>query len=598
MLMRVRIVLVEPSHPGNIGAAARAMKTMGHSRLYLVKPTGFPGAEASARAAGAGDVLAAAVVCESLREALAECRLVYGTSARRRSLAWPEYDPATAARRAAKTSSEGAIAVVFGRERSGLSNEELDLCQAMIRIPTVPEFSSLNLAAAVQLVCYEFYRAYGMAATSTPPATVYPNTLELEGFYAHLEECATRVGFFDQARPRRWRRRMRLLLSRAYPDRDELNMLRGLLTATIQAADSLSAATGVARTDGTAYHERMAAANKGATYRQSGVDIDAGERLVERIRGLAATTRINGVMEELGGFAAGFDLAARDCRAPVLVAATDGVGTKLRLLAGQGQHRTAGIDLVAMCANDVICRGAQPLFFLDYMAFGHLDERIAYAVAEGMADGCRQAGMALIGGETAEMPGFYREGEYDLAGFCVGLAERADLLDGSGIEIGDALIALASSGAHANGYSLIRRLLEQAPACPPELMAALLAPTRIYVSTLAALRRTCTVRGVAHITGGGLPGNVARILPADHAAVIDPHSWQWPRLFDWLQQQGGVAAAEMLRTFNCGVGLVVCVPRRELDAALQCLADAGEQAWLIGQITPREQAAAAVRIGG
>lgn len=602
MLSRVRIVLVEPSHPGNIGATARAMKTMGHSRLYLVKPTGFPGAEASARAAGAGDVLAAAVVCESLQEALAECRLVYGTSARRRSLAWPEYDPATAAHRVTKVAGEGDIAVVFGRERSGLSNKELDLCQAMIRVPTAPGFSSLNLAAAVQLVCYEFYRAHGMDSTPAPaPATAYPSTQELEGFYAHLEECATRIGFLDPARPRRLRRRMRLLLSRAYPDLDELNMLRGFLTAAIQAAEqaanSLSSTAGVARAGGTAYHERMAAANKGATYRGSGVDIDAGERLVERIRGLAATTRINGVMEELGGFAAGFDLAARACRDPVLVAATDGVGTKLRLLAGRGQHRTAGIDLVAMCANDVLCRGAQPLFFLDYMAFGRLDERAAHAVADGIADGCRQAGMALIGGETAEMPGFYREGEYDLAGFCVGLAERDELLDGSGIEVGDALIALASSGAHANGYSLIRQILEQAPACPAELMAALLAPTRIYVSALAALRRACTVRGVAHITGGGLPGNVARILPENLAAVIDPRSWQWPRLFAWLQQQGGVTATEMLRTFNCGVGLVLCVPRSELDEALQCLADAGEQAWRIGHITSREQDAAAVRIG-
>ena len=596
MLARVRIVLVEPSHPGNIGAAARAMKTMGHSRLYLVKPTGFPGARASARAAGAGDLLASAVVCESLQEALAECLLVYGTSARRRSLAWPECDPAAAAKRAVPLLGEGDIAVVFGRERSGLSNQELDLCQAMIRIPAAPEFSSLNLAAAVQLVCYEFYRVCGTAvapAVTTVPA--YPDTHELEDFYRHLEECAIRVGFFDPARPRRMRRRVRLLLSRARPDRDELNMLRGLLSASLQVADP---ATGVARASGPAYHGRMAAADEGATYRQAGVNVAAGERLVERIRGLAAATRVSGVMDELGGFAASFDLAARGCRDPVLVAATDGVGTKLRLLAAEACHRTAGIDLVAMCANDVICRGGRPLFFLDYMAFGRLDESAAHAVMEGISNGCRQAGMALIGGETAEMPGFYRHGEYDLAGFCVGLAERTELLDGTDIAAGDVLIALASSGAHANGYSLIRQILEKAPARPPELLEELLAPTRIYVSALAALRQECTVRGVAHVTGGGLPGNLARILPAGLCAAIDSGSWEWPRLFHWLQEQGDVDTDEMLRTFNCGVGLVMCVPRGELDAALRCLAGAGEQAWAVGHIEMRAPGTVAVRIGG
>ena len=619
MLSRIRIVLMQTSHPGNIGAAARAMKTMGHASLYLVQPADFPGATASARAAGAGDVLANAVVCDSLEAALQGCQQVYATSARTRRLPWPEYTPTAAADRAYHClQAGGTIAVVFGRESSGLSNAELARCQALIRIPTAADFQSLNLAAAVQLICYEFYRCVRThleqhptaltaptASTAPPPPVPWPDATELEQFYERLENWAIRIGFFDPQRPRRMRQRIRLLCNRACPDRDELQLLHGLLTAataTLQTARNGAAQRpappGVACTAATNYHAPVD--KQTSPYKAAGVDIAAGQQLVERIRKLTETTRIPGVMDGIGSFAAAFDLAAQPGTDPILVAATDGVGTKLRLLAAAGQHHTAGIDLVAMCVNDVLCRGARPLFFLDYMAFGRLELPTAEAVVAGIADGCRQAQMALIGGETAEMPGFYQENEYDLAGFCVGMTERELLLSPAAITAGDVLIGIASSGAHANGYTLIRQLLQDAEAAgntpEPWLMQALLAPTRIYAAALTALRQACTVHGIAHITGGGLPENVARILPAGCSAVIHLDRHEQPRLFNWLQRTGGLSAQQMYSTFNCGIGLVICVPPDQLHTALHSLQATGEAAWELGHIAERTNSAAAVQI--
>ncbi len=401
------------------------------------------------------------------------------------------------------------------------------------------------------------------------------------------------------------RQRIRLLCNRAHPDRNELQLLHGLLTAAtaaLQAAENGAAqhttSPGIARTAATNYHAPVD--KQASPYKAAGVDIATGQRLVAHIRQLTETTRIPGVMDEIGSFAAGFDLAAQPGTDPILVAATDGVGTKLRLLAAAGQHHTAGIDLVAMCVNDVLCRGARPLFFLDYMAFGRLELPVAEAVVAGIADGCRQARMALIGGETAEMPGFYQDGEYDLAGFCVGMAERGLLLDPAAVTVGDVLIGIASSGAHANGYTLIRQLLQDAEAAgntpEPWLMQALLAPTRIYAAALTALRQACPVRGIAHITGGGLPGNVARILPAGCSAVIHLGRREPPRLFNWLQRTGGLSAQQMYSTFNCGIGLVICVPPDRLHTALHSLQAAGEEAWELGHIVERADPAAAVQV--
>ena len=329
--------------------------------------------------------------------------------------------------------------------------------------------------------------------------------------------------------------------------------------------------------------------NDGLSYRSAGVDIDAGNRLVDAIGPLAKRTNRAGVLGGLGGFGSLFELPS-GMRQPVLVAATDGVGTKLRLALEMGIHDTVGIDLVAMCANDLVVQGAEPLFFLDYYASGQLDVTTATAVIDGIARGCELAGAALVGGETAEMPGMYAAKDYDLAGFCVGVAEKDQLIDGSKVRAGDTLLALASSGPHSNGYSLIRKVIERSGA---DLDAAfddrtlgetLLEPTRIYVLPLLELMSHVEVRAVAHITGGGLPENLPRVLPHGCRAVVDTASWRRPAIFDWLQQGGNIADSEMYRTFNCGVGMVLCVPPSQADDALRILTEQGEQAWKIGDI--------------
>jgi len=323
------------------------------------------------------------------------------------------------------------------------------------------------------------------------------------------------------------------------------------------------------------------------TYKDAGVDIDAGNELVEKIKPLVARTRRPEVMAGLGGFGGLFALPPGRYREPVLVSGTDGVGTKLKLAQTTGRHDTIGIDLVAMCVNVVLVQGAEPLFFLDYFACGRLDTEVAASVIGGIAEGCLQAGAALIGGETAEMPDMYAEGEYDLAGFCVGAVERAQIIDGSAVAAGDAMLALASSGPHSNGYSLIRKVLKLAEnsdidGTPAEEL--LMAPTRIYVRPVLELIGSVPVHGLAHITGGGLSENVPRILGDDIHARIDTSTWRQPAVFDWLQAAGNIRTSEMRRTFNCGVGMVIVVAEAEADSALRILRDAGESAWRIGDI--------------
>ncbi len=326
------------------------------------------------------------------------------------------------------------------------------------------------------------------------------------------------------------------------------------------------------------------------TYRDAGVDIDAGNRLVDRIRSRVERTLRPGVLGSLGGFGALFEIPVQRFKQPVLVSGTDGVGTKLKLALEAGRHDTIGIDLVAMCVNDIIVTGAEPLFFLDYYATGRLDVEVASAVIAGIARGCEAAGAALVGGETAEMPGMYRGDDYDLAGFCVGIVEKNRIIDGSRVVPGDALIALASSGPHSNGYSLIRKILAlsgaelEQPFARSSLGDVLLTPTRIYVKTLLKLLETVEVRALAHITGGGLPENLPRVLPEGMMAVVEEDSWQWPTVFAWLQEHGNIASAEMYRTFNCGIGMVVCIALRDLEQALAVLRDAGETAWPLGHI--------------
>jgi phosphoribosylformylglycinamidine cyclo-ligase len=332
------------------------------------------------------------------------------------------------------------------------------------------------------------------------------------------------------------------------------------------------------------------------SYRDAGVDIDAGDALVEAIKPLARRTLRAEVLAGIGGFGALVELPKR-YREPVLVSGTDGVGTKLKLAFLLGRHDTVGIDLVAMSANDVLVQGAEPLFFLDYFACGKLDVRVATDVVKGIATGCELAGCALIGGETAEMPDMYPHGEYDLAGFVVGVVEKSGIIDGRAIEPGDVVLGLASSGAHSNGYSLIRKIIARAApdlAAPGfasgdgrSLGAALLEPTRIYVKALLALIRSMTVKGLAHITGGGLVENVPRVLPQGPRAVLDQQAWPRPPLFDWLQQQGNVAEMEMHRVFNCGIGMVVFVAAADASAALELLRAQGEQVYAIGHIEAR-----------
>jgi phosphoribosylformylglycinamidine cyclo-ligase len=326
------------------------------------------------------------------------------------------------------------------------------------------------------------------------------------------------------------------------------------------------------------------------TYRAAGVDIAAGDALVERIKPLAKATTRAGVMGGLGGFGALFDLKAAGFTDPVLVSSTDGVGTKLKIAIDTGLHDTVGIDLVAMCVNDLVVQGAEPLFFLDYFATGQLSVDQAARVIGGIAEGCKLAGCALVGGETAEMPGMYAAGDYDLAGFSVGAAERNALLPRD-VAPGDAILGLASSGVHSNGFSLVRRIVEAgnagwaAPApfaTGATLGEALMAPTRIYVKSVLALHRAGLLKAAAHITGGGLPGNLPRVLPDDMLAVIDARLWTLPPVFAWLARAGGVEAEEMLRVFNCGIGMAVVVT--DADAALAILAEHGEQASRIGQI--------------
>ncbi|MBC7192406.1 phosphoribosylformylglycinamidine cyclo-ligase [Marinobacter sp.] len=331
------------------------------------------------------------------------------------------------------------------------------------------------------------------------------------------------------------------------------------------------------------------------TYRDAGVDIDAGNDLVNRIRDTAARTRRPEVLGGLGGFGAMVSIPA-GYEEPVLVSGTDGVGTKLRLAMQLQRHDTIGIDLVAMCVNDLIVGGAEPLFFLDYYATGKLNVDVAAQVVEGIGTGCEQAGCALVGGETAEMPGMYEGDDYDLAGFCVGIAERSRIIDGSRARPGDVLIGLGSSGPHSNGYSLIRKVLEisgadlEMPVGDTTLAGALMAPTRIYVKSLLQLIREVDVRAMSHITGGGLPENIPRVLPAGSVAAIDTASWQMPEVFRWLQEAGGIADNEMYRTFNCGVGMIVCVPGESLQLALDTLHALGENAWQIGELRAAESA--------
>jgi phosphoribosylformylglycinamidine cyclo-ligase len=320
------------------------------------------------------------------------------------------------------------------------------------------------------------------------------------------------------------------------------------------------------------------------------VDIAAGNRLVDRIKPHARRTLRPGVLSGLGGFGALFELPLDRYRQPVLVSGTDGVGTKLKLALELGRHDTIGIDLVAMCVNDVLVVGAEPLFFLDYYATGQLDVDVAAEVIKGIADGCAQAGAALVGGETAEMPGMYGAGDYDLAGFCVGVVEKARIIDGSRVAPGDVLLALASSGPHSNGYSLIRKILAVSgarldqPFAGRTLGEMLLTPTRIYVKPILQLLEQIEVRAIAHITGGGLTENLPRVLPANTKAIIHTSRWPRPAIFQWLQQQGGVSEPEMWRTFNCGVGLVVCVAAEDAETAQALLRAAGETVWTLGQI--------------
>ncbi|WP_444888345.1 phosphoribosylformylglycinamidine cyclo-ligase [Microbulbifer sp. JMSA008] len=339
------------------------------------------------------------------------------------------------------------------------------------------------------------------------------------------------------------------------------------------------------------------------SYKDAGVDIDAGNALVERIKHVAKRTSRPEVMGGLGGFGALCQLPS-GYKEPVLVSGTDGVGTKLRLAMDLGIHDTIGIDLVAMCVNDLVVAGAEPLFFLDYYATGKLNVDIAAEVVSGIGKGCELAGCALVGGETAEMPGMYEGDDYDLAGFCTGVVEKSEIIDGKKVKSGDVLIGLASSGPHSNGYSLIRKVLEVSDAdlqqeCGSETLAkALMAPTRIYVKNLLQLMKSVQVNALSHITGGGLLENLPRVLPEGCLARVDVTSWEMPEVFRWLQQAGNIDAREMYRTFNCGVGMVICVPAEQADQALQTLKQAGEDAFVVGKIEDAVAGADAVELAG
>jgi phosphoribosylformylglycinamidine cyclo-ligase len=333
--------------------------------------------------------------------------------------------------------------------------------------------------------------------------------------------------------------------------------------------------------------------NKPLTYKEAGVDIDAGSDLVERIKPMVQRTMRPEVLAGLGGFGGLFALPPNRYREPVLVSGTDGVGTKLMLAHHLNRHDTIGIDLVAMCVNDVLVQGAEPLFFLDYFACGQLDVDVAASVVGGIAEGCALAGAALIGGETAEMPDMYPQGSYDLAGFCVGVVERDAMIDGSTIADGDVLIGLAASGPHSNGYSLIRKVLARDPQAEiggRSAGDALLAPTRIYVRSILELMQAVTIKGLAHITGGGISENLPRVIPSNLHAEVDTSSWQPGAVFDWLATTGNITSHEMRRTFNCGVGMIAVVDENDVEQALATLRESGEQAWRLGRIAAGQAA--------
>ena len=338
------------------------------------------------------------------------------------------------------------------------------------------------------------------------------------------------------------------------------------------------------------------------SYKDAGVDINAGNELVERIKPHVKRTTRPEVIGGLGGFGALCAIPGK-YKEPILVSGTDGVGTKLRLAIDLKKHDTIGIDLVAMCVNDLVVQGAEPLFFLDYYATGKLDVDVASDVVKGIAEGCVQSGCALVGGETAEMPGMYHAGDYDLAGFCVGVVEKSEIIDGSQVKVGDALIALGSSGPHSNGYSLIRKVIDVADVNPATeqldgrpLSEQVLAPTKIYVKSVLALIKQTEVHAIAHLTGGGFWENIPRVLPDNTKAVIDESSWQWPAVFSWLQEKGNISRYEMYRTFNCGVGMVIALPEKEVETALALLEQAGEKAWVIGKIEHLGEGEAQVEI--
>lgn len=338
------------------------------------------------------------------------------------------------------------------------------------------------------------------------------------------------------------------------------------------------------------------------SYRDSGVDIDAGNELVERIKPAIKSTHRAGCVGSIGGFGGLFELPLDRYRQPMLVSGTDGVGTKLKLAIDLQRYDGIGIDLVAMCANDIAVLGAEALFFLDYYATGKLELEVAESVISGIAEGCKQAGCALIGGETAEMPGVYSSGDFDLAGFCVGIVEKNCIIDGSQVKPGNSIVALASSGPHSNGYSLIRKIIEVSGVdldsrCGEQSLGdALIMPTRIYVKNLLELSKTLAPYAIAHITGGGLLENIPRVLPGNCAARLDLSSWSFPAVFDWLQQAGNVRDEEMYRTFNCGVGMVLVVDNQQQQACLDRLAELGEQAWTIGEVVEKQDEAAVLLV--
>ncbi len=325
------------------------------------------------------------------------------------------------------------------------------------------------------------------------------------------------------------------------------------------------------------------------SYRDAGVDIDAGDAFIDVIKPVAKRTQREGCLSGLGGFGALFQVP-QNYKEPILVSGTDGVGTKLKLAFDLNKHDTIGIDLVAMCVNDVIVQGAEPLFFLDYFATGKLAPDVAAQVVEGIGEGCVQANAALIGGETAEMPGMYQAGEYDLAGFCVGAVEKSEIIDGTKVKAGDVLIGLASTGAHSNGYSLIRKVIDtydiplETEIGGKSLAEAVLAPTKIYVRSILALMKEVDVHALAHITGGGIPGNLNRVLPEQCHAVVDESSWEWPELFSWMMETANIERNEMYRTFNCGVGMILVVDQSKVEQSLNLLNQSGETAFVVGEI--------------